>query len=132
MNLSGKSVSEVTNFFKIPSKNVFVFYDELDLDVGKIKFKTGGGNAGHNGLRSIDQFIDNNYNKIRVGIGHPGDKNKVTGHVLGDFYKEDKLWLEPLLRAVGKAAIKLVSGNGVLFLNEIGLLLKPNETKEIK
>ncbi len=132
MNLSGKSVLEVSRFFKIPSENVFVFYDELDLDVGKIKFKTGGGIAGHNGLRSIDQYIDNNYNKIRFGIGHPGDKHKVTGHVLGDFNNEDKVWLEPLLRAVGKSAIKLVSGTGVLFLNEIGLLLKPNEKKENK
>ena len=130
MNLSGKSVSQVANFFKIPSENIFVFYDELDLDPGKIKFKTGGGNAGHNGLRSLDQYINKNYHRIRMGIGHPGDKSRVTGHVLGDFRTDDEKWLEPLLDAVGRAAPKLTSGDGVDFLNEIGLILRPNNNKD--
>jgi len=132
MNLSGKSVSEVARFYKIPSENIFVFYDELDLAAGKVKFKTGGGNAGHNGLRSLDQYIDKNYHRIRLGIGHPGDKDRVSGHVLGDFSREDEKWLEPLLDAVGKSAEKLVNGDGVDFLNQIGLILKPNEKKEPK
>ncbi|MDG1021073.1 MAG: aminoacyl-tRNA hydrolase [Emcibacteraceae bacterium] len=127
MNLSGKSVSEAARFYKIPSENIFVFYDELDLAEGKIKFKTGGGNAGHNGLRSMDQYIDKNYNRIRIGIGHPGDKARVTGHVLGNFSKTDQSWLEPLIDAIGRSADKLTSGDGVDFLNEIGLILKPNK-----
>jgi peptidyl-tRNA hydrolase, PTH1 family len=132
MNLSGKSVSEAARFYKIPSDNIFVFYDELDLAEGKIKFKTGGGNAGHNGLRSLDQYIDKNYHRIRLGIGHPGDKTRVTGHVLGDFNRDDEKWLEPMLDAVGKSAEKLVSGDGIDFLNEVGLILKPNKNKEPK
>ncbi|MBT6036790.1 MAG: aminoacyl-tRNA hydrolase [Kordiimonadaceae bacterium] len=129
MNKSGISVSEVARFYKISSDNIFVFYDELDLDAGKVKFKTGGGNAGHNGLRSLDQYINKDYHRIRLGIGHPGDKSRVTGHVLGDFSKQDEKWLDLLLDTVGRAAEKLVSGNGVDFLNEIGLILKPNEKK---
>lgn len=126
MNLSGKSVAEAARFYKIPTENIFVFHDELDMPSGKIKFKTGGGNAGHNGLRSIDQYLGKNYHRIRMGIGHPGDKEMVHGHVLGNFSKTDQLWLDPLLDAVGRSAIKLISGNGVDFLNEIGLILKPN------
>ena len=127
MNLSGKSVSEAARFYKISSENIFVFYDELDLAEGKIKFKTGGGNAGHNGLRSMDQYIDKNYNRIRIGIGHPGDKARVTGHVLGNFSKTDQSWLEPLIDAIGRSADELTSGDGVDFVNEIGLILKPNK-----
>ena len=126
MNLSGKSVSEVARFYKIPSNDIFVFYDELDLAAGKIKFKTGGGSGGHNGIKSLDQYIDKNYHRIRIGIDHPGDKDRVTGHVLGDFSTDDEKWLEPTLDAVGRAATKLVSGDGIDFLNEIGLILKPN------
>ena len=127
MNLSGKSVSEAARFYKIPPENIFVFYDELDLVEGKIKFKTGGGNAGHNGLRSMDQYINKNYHRVRIGIGHPGDKARVTGHVLGNFSKTDQKWLEPLINAIGRSADKLTSGDGVDFLNEIGLILKPNK-----
>lgn len=126
MNLSGKSVSEAARFYKIPSENIYVFYDELDLAAGKVKFKTGGGNAGHNGLRSLDQYINKEYHRIRIGIDHPGDKNLVSGHVLGNFSKNDEKWLDPLLDAVGRSAEKLVSGDGVDFLNGIGLILKPN------
>jgi peptidyl-tRNA hydrolase, PTH1 family len=131
MNLSGKSVKEVARFYKISSENIFVFYDELDIPAGKIKFKTGGGNAGHNGLRSLDQYIDKNYHRVRIGIGHPGDKDQVTGHVLGDFTKMDQKWLEPLLDAISRSADKLVSGDGINFLNEIGLILKPNEKDKV-
>jgi len=132
MNLSGKSVSQVARFYKIVSEDIFVFYDELDLASAKVKFKTGGGNAGHNGLRSLDQYINKNYHRIRLGIDHPGDKSRVSGHVLGDFSKQDEKWLNPLLDAVGRAAEKLVSGDGVDFLNEISLILKPNEKKKKK
>ena len=130
MNLSGKSVSEAARFYKIPPENIFVFYDELDLAPGKIKFKTGGGNAGHNGLRSIDQYINKNYHRIRIGIGHPGHKDRVTGHVLGNFSNADNTWLEPMIDAIGRSADKLSSGDGVDFLNEIGLILKPNKKEQ--
>ncbi|MBL4602407.1 MAG: aminoacyl-tRNA hydrolase [Emcibacteraceae bacterium] len=130
MNLSGKSVSQVAQFYKIPSEDIFIFYDELDLEAGRIKFKTGGGNAGHNGLRSLDQYINKNYHRIRLGIGHPGDKSRVSSHVLGDFTRADEKWLEPLLDAVGRSAEKLTSGDGVNFLNEIGLILKPNKKEK--
>ncbi|MDG1996757.1 MAG: aminoacyl-tRNA hydrolase, partial [Emcibacteraceae bacterium] len=132
MNLSGKSVSEAARFYKIPSENIFVFYDELDIAEGKIKFKTGGGNAGHNGLRSMDQYNNKEYHRIRIGIGHPGDKSRVTGHVLGDFSNADKTWLKPMIDAIGKSADKLVSGDGVDFLNAVGLILKPNTPNKPK
>ncbi|MBT6032958.1 MAG: aminoacyl-tRNA hydrolase [Kordiimonadaceae bacterium] len=127
MNLSGKSVAEAVRFYKIPPEDIFVFHDELDIPSGKIKFKTGGGNAGHNGLRSLDQYINKEYHRVRFGIGHPGDKDRVHGHVLGDFSKTDQKWLDPLLNAVGRAADKLASRSGRDFLNEVGLILKPNE-----
>ena len=130
MNLSGKSVAQVANFYKIPSENIFVFYDELDVEPGKVKFKTGGGKAGHNGLRSLDQYINKNYHRIRIGIGHPGDKSLVHVHVLGDFSANEEKWLEPLLDAIGRASVKLTSGDGIDFMNEIGLILKPNKNKK--
>ncbi|MCK5423869.1 MAG: aminoacyl-tRNA hydrolase [Emcibacter sp.] len=130
MNLSGQSVGEAARFYKIPPEDIVVFHDELDIPATKIKFKTGGGNAGHNGLRSIDQHIGKNYHRIRMGIGHPGDKDRVHGHVLGDFAKADQKWLEQLLEAVAIAAPALTDRSGetagAKFLNEVGLQLKPN------
>jgi len=130
MNLSGQSVGEAARFYKIPPDNIFVFYDELDIPAAKIKFKTGGGNAGHNGLRSIDQHIGKDYHRIRIGIGHPGDKTLVNHHVLGDFAKSDYLWLAPLLSAVAIAAPELTDQSGetrgAKFLSKIGQQLKPN------
>ncbi len=131
MNLSGQSVAEAARFYKIPPENIYVFHDDLDIPAGKVKFKTGGGHAGHNGLRSIDQHIGREYHRIRMGIGHPGDKDRVHGHVLGDFAKSDQLWLEPLLDAVAYSAPALIDKSGETdgagFLNEIGLRLKPNK-----
>ncbi|PCJ31474.1 MAG: aminoacyl-tRNA hydrolase [Alphaproteobacteria bacterium] len=130
MNLSGQSVSEAARFYKISPEDIFVFYDELDIPEARIKFKTGGGNAGHNGLRSIDQHMGKDYHRIRMGIGHPGHKDRVTGHVLGNFAKSDDQWLDPLLDAVAYAAPKFADRigetRGAGFLNEIGLQLKPN------
>ena len=130
MNLSGQSVGEAARFYKIPPEDIVVFHDELDIPATKIKFKTGGGNAGHNGLRSIDQHIGKNYHRVRMGIGHPGDKDRVHGHVLGDFAKADQKWLEQMLDAVAVAAPALTDRSGetagAKFLNEIGLQLKPN------
>jgi peptidyl-tRNA hydrolase, PTH1 family len=129
MNLSGKSVAEAAHYYKIQPENIIVFYDELDVPAGKVKFKTGGGTAGHNGIRSIAQYMGNDFHRVRFGISHPGDKNKVTGHVLGDFSKEDYIWLEPMLDAVSRAAPELDTLDGQKFLNAVGLILKPNQPK---
>jgi len=111
MNDSGLSVGAAMRFYKLAPADVVVFHDELDLAAGKIKAKQGGGNAGHNGLRSIDDHIGPDFRRVRIGIGHPGDKTRVTGHVLGDFAKADRDWLDPLLAAIAKSAPFLVEGD---------------------
>ena len=103
MNDSGRSVGEAMRYLKIAPEDVVVFHDELDLAPGKIKVKRGGGNAGHNGLRSISAHIGNEYARVRIGIGHPGSKELVHGYVLHDFAKADAAWLEPLLDAIAEA-----------------------------
>ncbi len=104
MNLSGQSVGEAMRFYKLQPSAVFAIHDELDLPPGKLRVKIGGGHGGHNGLRDIDSHIGKDYWRIRLGIGHPGDKNKVTGYVLSDFAKVERPWLDPLLDAVADAA----------------------------
>lgn len=126
MNLSGQAIGEIARFYKIPSDDIYVFYDELDLAPSKVKYKTGGGAGGHNGIKSLDQHIDKNYHRIRIGIGHPG-REQVTGHVLSDFSKADQKWLEEILYAISYASSELVSQGGVKFLNKLGTLLKPNK-----
>ena len=111
MNESGQAVGEAVRFYKLSPADVVVFHDELDLAAGKIKVKCGGGNAGHNGLKSIDAHIGNAFRRVRIGIGHPGDKSRVTGHVLGDFARADNDWLAPLLDAMAKSARYLVDGD---------------------
>src|SRR5579859_1600867 len=102
MNLSGQAVGAAVHFHKIPSENVIVFYDELDLAPGKIRIKKGGGSGGHNGIKSLDSHIGQDYWRVRLGIGHPGDKNLVSPYVLGDFFKADQVWLEPLLDGLAR------------------------------
>ena len=109
MNDSGQCVGEAARFYKLDAEDVVVFYDELDLAAGKLRIKTGGGAAGHNGIRSIDAHLGNGFRRVRIGIGHPGDKSKVTGHVLGNFSKADQDWLRPLLDAIAAAAPFLAS-----------------------
>lgn len=104
MNESGQCVGEAARFYKIDPENIVVFYDELDLAPGKLRMKTGGGAAGHNGIRSIDAHVGNSFRRARIGIGHPGDKAKVTNHVLGDFSKIDQTWLDPMLQAIASQA----------------------------
>lgn len=111
MNESGQSVGAAMRFYKLAPTDVVVFHDELDLAAGKIKAKLGGGNAGHNGLRSIDEHIGSDFRRVRIGIGHPGDKTRVTGHVLGDFAKTDYDWLDPLLAAIARSAAFLSQGD---------------------
>ncbi len=129
MNESGKSVTELARFYKISPEAIIVFHDELDLKPGKVRTKIGGGNAGHNGLRSIDQHIGNGFVRIRLGIGHPGDKARVHGHVLGDFAKSDAEWLDPMLDALARAAPQLCQPDEVglsRYQTEVAQLLNPN------
>ncbi|MEC7927817.1 MAG: aminoacyl-tRNA hydrolase [Pseudomonadota bacterium] len=97
MNNSGDAVFQIANFYKIDSKNILVLHDELDIPFGKIRIKSGGGNAGHNGLKSISNKIDNNYTRVRLGIGHPGNKEGVNGHVMGNFTGSEKEKLNQIL-----------------------------------
>ena len=130
MNRSGLAVAEAANFYKLALDDLLILHDELDLAPGKIRIKEGGGVAGHNGLRSIAQSIGTkDFKRVRFGIGHPGDKARVTGHVLGNFSKADRQWLSPLLDAVVSAAPLLAAGDDAGCMNKIALLTKPNEHK---
>jgi PTH1 family peptidyl-tRNA hydrolase len=111
MNDSGEAVGEAMRFYKLSPADVVVFHDELDLAPGKVKVKTGGGVAGHNGLKSIGQHIGAEFRRVRIGIGHPGSKERVTGHVLGDFAKADQAWLAPLLDALAARAAFIADGD---------------------
>lgn len=128
MNDSGQSVGAAMRFYKLAPADVVVFHDELDLAAGKIKAKIGGGLAGHNGLRSIADHIGPDYRRVRIGIGHPGEKERVTGHVLGDFAKADQDWLAPLLEALAKAAPKLAGGDAK-FGSAVAHILAPPKDK---
>ncbi|MBO0905925.1 aminoacyl-tRNA hydrolase [Jiella sonneratiae] len=122
MNDSGRSVGEAVRFYKLEPKDVVVIHDELDLAPGKLRVKTGGGHGGHNGLRSIDAHLaTKDYRRVRLGIGHPGSKEAVTPHVLGDFAKVDREWLEPFLDAVARNAESLVKGEDALFMNKVSV-----------
>ncbi|MBB2971234.1 aminoacyl-tRNA hydrolase [Mesorhizobium sp. RMAD-H1] len=123
MNLSGQSVGEAVRFYKLSPSDLVVIYDELDLPAGKVRVKTGGGAGGHNGIRSIDAHCGKDYRRIRLGIGHPGAKELVHNHVLGDFAKADQEWLEPLLAAVADNADLLVKGDDNTFMNRVSLAL---------
>jgi PTH1 family peptidyl-tRNA hydrolase len=123
MNESGRSVGEAARFLKIPVSDIVVLYDEIDLAPGKLKVKTGGGNAGHNGLRSISAHLDNDYVRVRIGVGHPGRKELVANYVLSDFAKAEQIWLEPLLDEIARAAGRLAHGDGERFLTDVALAL---------
>lgn len=132
MNVSGESVQAAAAFFKIAADDIVAFHDELDLVPGKVRVKKGGGAAGHNGLRSMDRMLGTpDYWRVRLGIGHPGDKARVHGHVLGNFAKDDEEWLTTLLAAVGDAAPFLAQGLPVGkaedFMTRVALLTQ--ETK---
>ncbi len=125
MNNSGQSVGEAMRFFKLSPAEVVVFYDELDLGFGKIKVKVGGGAAGHNGIRSITQHIGADFTRVRIGIGHPGDKARVHGHVLGDFAKAEQDTLEDMLDAIANEAGYLAEGDNPRFMTEVARRLQP-------
>jgi PTH1 family peptidyl-tRNA hydrolase len=125
MNVSGRSVVAAALFYKILPENIFVIHDELDLDAGKLRLKSGGGHAGHNGLRSIHAHISEGYRRLRLGIGHPGDKSMVSSHVLKDFAKADFEWLDPLLAAIADHIELALDGDDAGFLNKVGLDINP-------
>ena len=125
MNLSGDSIGPALRFFKLPLEALVVIHDEIDLAAGKLKVKTGGGDAGQNGLRSITANLGPDYRRVRLGIGHPGDKERVTGHVLQNFSKDDIGWLQPLVEAMVEAAPLLARDDDAGFMSKVALLLKP-------
>lgn len=121
MNDSGRGVGEAMRFYKLEPGDVTVFYDELDLVPFKVKVKTGGGAAGHNGIRSVAAHIGDDFRRVRIGIGHPGDKTRVTGHVLGNYAKAEIEPLADLLGALAAEAHWLADGDDARFMNEIAL-----------
>jgi len=129
MNDSGRAVAGAARFYKLAPGDVTVLYDELDLAPGKLRVKIGGGLAGHNGLRSINAHIGPDFRRVRIGIGHPGDKDRVTGHVLKDFAKADKVWLDPLLDSIAEHFPLLVTGDEGAFMSKVALAVTPPRPK---
>ncbi len=125
MNASGDAVGEAVRFYKIAPKEIAVFYDEIDLAPGRLRVKRGGGAAGHNGIRSIDDVIGEDYWRVRLGIGHPGVKELVQPYVLQNFAVEEMAWLTPLLAAVAEALPLLVADDAPGFMTKVALILKP-------
>ncbi|MCJ2027603.1 aminoacyl-tRNA hydrolase [Methylobacterium sp. J-067] len=132
MNDSGRSVAEAQRFYKIALSDVIVLHDELDLPPAKLRVKQGGGNAGHNGLRSITAQCGNEYRRVRLGIGHPGDKALVHAYVLNDFGKAEMPWVEDLCRAVADHAAVLAAGEDASFQNKVHLAMAGRGWDEVK
>jgi PTH1 family peptidyl-tRNA hydrolase len=130
MNLSGQSVGEAARFFKIPVERIIALHDELDLGPGRIKVKVGGGAGGHNGLKSLDAHLGQGYKRVRLGVGHPGDRERVTGHVLSDFAKADKAWLEPMIEALAGHFGLLLAGDDNGFMNKVAVAVNPPANKK--
>ena len=129
MNLSGQSVGAALRFYKLDPADLVVFHDELDLAPGKLRLKHGGGHAGHNGLRSIHEHIGPDYGRLRLGIGHPGHKDRVAPYVLSDFAKADQDWLDDLLRGIADGAPDLAAGDAARFTNAVALRRAPTAPK---
>lgn len=129
MNCSGQPVGTAMRYLKLDPEDVVVFYDELDLAPGRVKVKRGGGAGGHNGIRDIDDHIGKDYLRVRLGIGHPGDRNRVTGYVLGDFDRTEVDWLRDLLNGIARSAGELTSGDGNMFTNKLALIYRPPNDK---
>jgi len=123
MNESGRAVAEAVHFYKLPLDGVTVFHDEIDLPPGKVRVKIGGGIAGHNGLRSISEHIGNDYRRVRIGVGHPGDKDLVQHYVLSDFAKSERAWVEALMAILADNADLLARGEDASFQNKVHLAM---------
>jgi len=126
MNLSGQSVGETMRFYKLETTDITVFHDEIDLVPGKCRVKNGGGHAGHNGLRSLHQHIGPHYARVRLGVGHPGHKDRVAGYVLHDFARADDSWLAAMMTGISKAAPLLAAGDDARFMNDVAREVQPN------
>jgi PTH1 family peptidyl-tRNA hydrolase len=125
MNLSGESVRAAAQFYKIPPERVIVLYDELDLLPGRLRVKRGGGHGGHNGVKSIDAHLGKDYTRVRIGIGHPGEKHLVTNYVLGDFGKAEREEQDRMISAIRDAFPMLLKGDEAGFMNKVALTLNP-------
>ena len=125
MNLSGQSVGEAMRFYRLEPADVIVIHDEIDLAPSKLRVKSGGGHAGHNGLRSIHAHIGEGYDRVRLGVGHPGREEAVPGYVLHDFPKADDDWLDDLLRGISDGAAYLAGGDSARFMNAVALRVAP-------
>ena len=132
MNDSGLSIGPAMRFFKLPLDALVVMHDEIDLAAAKLKMKKGGGDAGNNGARSITATLGPDYRRVRIGIGHPGEKHRVHGHVLGNFSKLDEEWLVPMLSAIAEAAPLLARDDDAGFMNRIALLTQPPKKKKVE
>lgn len=124
MNESGRAVAEAVHFYKLAPQDVVVFHDEIELPPGKVRVKLGGGIAGHNGLRSITAHIGNDYKRVRIGVGHPGDKDRVHGHVLGDFASSERPLVEALCDIIADNAVMLARGADASFQNKVHLAMR--------
>lgn len=124
MNKSGQAVGEAMRFYKLEPQDVTVFHDELDLAPFKVKVKRGGGTAGHNGLRSTEQHIGPDFRRVRIGIGHPGNKDRVAGHVLGNYHKTEIEDLADMLGAIAAEAGWLAQDDDARFMNDVALRLQ--------
>jgi PTH1 family peptidyl-tRNA hydrolase len=129
MNDSGQSIGPAARFFKLPLSAIVVIHDEIDLAAAKLKAKTGGGDAGNNGLRSITATLGPDYRRVRIGVGHPGERGRVHSHVLSNFSKADEDWLVPMLDAIAEAAPRLAEDDDPGFMNKIALMLNPPVNK---
>ncbi len=124
MNDSGRAVGEAARYYKIELPDIVVFHDELDLAPGRLRVKLGGGDAGHNGLRSITENIGNDYRRVRIGIGHPGDKDRVHDYVLSNFSEAGVAWVEAMCEAIAANADFLAEGQDASFQNKIFLAMR--------
>ena len=124
MNDSGMSVGEAANFFKLGLGDIIVFHDEIDLPPTRLRIKTGGGTAGHNGLRSIDAHLGNEFRRVRIGVGHPGVKELVHRHVLSDFAKAERPWVEAMVEAITTNAGMIATGKDASFQNKVHLAMR--------
>ncbi len=130
MNESGRAVGEAARFFKIPVENIIVLHDELDLPLGKVRVKKGGGHGGNNGIRSIDAHLGKEFHRIRLGIGHPGDKNLVSSYVLKDFSKEERKQVELINSSIAKHIEFIIRGDDAGFMNKVALDVAPPKPKK--
>ena len=132
MNDSGRSVLSAATFHKVHPEDIVVLHDEIDLAAGKVRIKEGGGHAGHNGLRSIHAHIGPDFRRVRLGVGHPGDKDRVKSHVLRNFAKTDEEWLEKLLNAIADNFPLLVQDDDSSFMSKVALAVNPPRPKPPK